>query len=297
MGGDRGRDTGALRERVRRHPLATFFMLAFGVSWGIPGGALLVGPALGIEVSVAGYSPLAYVALWAPAVSAFAVVWAMRGASGVLDYARRVVRPTGTWPWYAAVLLGIPAVYLAATFLAGEVALPSGSGWLLPFVGVSLLRLTQGPMEELGWRGFALPMLQRRYSGLVAAVVLGVVWALWHAPALLVQAAEFQRDAGGALAVALLRLFASLVATSVVVTVVFNGSDGSVPLAVLFHWLTNLPYPWESGGAIPLTQDVLTVLVALAVAVAFGRQYLGRENVVTRVSPQDSWEEERPARV
>ena len=296
MGGASDREADGLRGNVRRHPLASFWLLAFGVSWGVPGGALLLGASLGVEVSVAGYSPLAYVALWGPAVAAFAVVWALRGTDGVADFVRRVIRPTGTWPWYAAVVLGVPAVYLVATALAGDFLLPPATVWLLPFVGVSLLRLTQGPMEELGWRGFALPMLQRRYPGWLAAVVLGAAWALWHAPALVIQAAEFQRDAGGALVVALLRLFASLIATSVVVTVVFNGSDGSVPLAVLFHWLTNLPYPWESGGAIPLTQDVLTVLVAIVVAAAFGRRYLGRENVVTRVFPPDSREAERPAR-
>lgn len=274
---------GTLGRSVDRHPLVAFWLLAFGISWGVPGLALVLGPAFGVEVSVAGYSPLAYVALWAPAVAAFTVVGARRGAAGVRAYARRVTRPTGEWPWYVAVLLGVPLVYLVATVLAGELSVPSTAEWLLPFVGVSLLRLTQGPIEEFGWRGFALPMLQRRYPGWLAAITLGALWALWHAPALVVQAAEFPRGAGGAITIALLRLFASTIATSVVLTVVFNGSEGSVPLAVLFHWLTNLPYPWEAGGAVPVAQDVLTVVVALLVAVALGRRYLGEENLVTRI--------------
>jgi membrane protease YdiL (CAAX protease family) len=40
-----------------------------------------------------------------------------------------------------------------------------------------------GPIEELGWRGVALPLLQRRLRPLGAAIVLGVVVALWHTPA------------------------------------------------------------------------------------------------------------------
>lgn len=274
-----------LRRRIRRRPLAAFLLCTFGVSWGVPGVALLVGPALGIPVSVSGYSPLAYVALWAPALAAFGVVWATAGTGGVSDYARRVMRPTGAVRWYAVVVLGVPLAYLVAAAISGEYVVPAGTGWLLPFAVASLLRLTQGPVEEIGWRGFALPMLQRRYPGWLAAATLGAIWALWHAPALLVQAAEFQREAGGALAFALLRLFATLIATSVVMTVVYNGSDGSVPLAVLFHWMTNLPYPWETGEAIPLAQDVVTVGVAFVVAATLGRRYLGRRNLVTRIRP------------
>jgi hypothetical protein len=62
---------------------------------------------------------------------------------------------------------------------------------------------------------------------------------------------------------------------------VFNGSNGSVPIAVLFHWLTNFDSPWESASAVPLAQDVVFVVVAVIVAATVGRRYLGRENRAT----------------
>lgn len=68
------------------------------------------------------------------------------------------------------------------------------------------------------------------------------------------------------------------------VTVAFTGTGGSVPLAVLFPWLTNLAYPWAATGAVPLAQDVLTV-VAAAVVALLGRRYLGRERLSTDVIP------------
>ena len=112
--------------------------------------------------------------------------------------------------------------------------------------------------------------------------MLGVVWAVWHAPATVVATAEFART-GGSPPATLARLVVSTVATSVVATVVYNGSRGSVPFAVLFHWLNNLDYPWEAGGTVPLAQDLLTAAVAAAAVTVFGRRYLGREGLATDV--------------
>jgi len=62
--------------------------------------------------------------------------------------------------------------------LAGFATVGAGSGWR----GVrSFAR------RLMRWRGVALPLLQRRRSGLTAALVLGLVWALWHVPALFVE--------------------------------------------------------------------------------------------------------------
>jgi hypothetical protein len=238
-------------------------------------------------VSVAGYTPLAYLAVWAPALAAVAVVAVGSGWTGLRAYARRMVAVRGRWYWYVAVAVGVPALYLAAALLTATLAgtsLEVADGWLVAFLVTSAARLTQGPVEELGWRGLALPLFQRRYSGLGAALLVGTVWALWHVPATLVAAAEFAR-VGTSLSVTLARLFAGLVATSVVVTAVYNGSRGSVPLMVLFHWLTNLAYPWETGATVPLAQDALTVLVAAVVAVAYRRQYLGSAGLATDVIP------------
>lgn len=269
---------------VRRHTLVAFFLLTFAISWGIPGAMLLLAPALPFEVSFAGYSPLAFLVVWAPAIAAFVVIGAGHGRSGVRAYVERLGQFRGRWTWYVAVLVGIPAVYFIAAAIDSSLGGPGlgvSDGSLLAFLTVAASRLTQGPVEELGWRGLALPLLQRRFSGFGAALVLGFVWALWHVPATVISAAEFSQ-AGGSLPLTLFRLFVGLIATSIVVTVVYNGSRGSVPLMVLFHWLTNLEYPWEAGVGIPLTQDVLTVAVAVVVVVV-GRRYLGRDGLVTDV--------------
>jgi hypothetical protein len=205
-------------------------------------------------VRPAGYSPLAYL-VRAPALAAFVVVAAAHGRRGLRAFLGRVAALRGRWPRYVAVLAGVPGVYLLAAALAaagGGPPLRLADGWLAAFVARAGLRLTQSPVEEFGWRGLALPLLQRRYGGLAAALLLGPVWALWHATATAISAAEFART-GDAPALALVRLVVSLIATSVVVTVVHNGPRGSVPPSILFHWLANLacgrrPRPSPSRG-------------------------------------------------
>ena len=46
-----------------------------------------------------------------------------------------------------------------------------------------LKTLLSGPLgEELGWRGFALMELQKKYSPLKASIIIGFWWGLWHLP-------------------------------------------------------------------------------------------------------------------
>jgi len=273
---------------MRRHRLLLFFLLTFGISWGVPGLLLLVSSLTdAVEVNLAAYSPLYYLAVWAPAIAAFATIGVTQGRVGIRAYLGRLLHWRAGVPWYLLILLGVPIINLGAsllTQLAGRPALVvPGVPWHV-FVLSALLLATAGPMEEIGWRGFALPLLQQRMSGLRAALILGLIWGLWHFPAVAL-GGFLPRTLEDGLLLHMGGYLVGCVASSIILAVIYNATGGSIPLAFLYHWMTNFPYPWEGEVDISNAQTLLYAVAALALIIAFRRRYLGRDNLYTDVTP------------
>ena len=116
----------------------------------------------------------------------------------------------------------------------------------------------QGPLgEELGWRGYLLPRLLRQHSPLTASVVLGIIWAAWHFEIF------FHSVSADAL------FFASAVALSILMTVLFLHTRGSVLLAIIMHGSV-IPGRDIARALFPTTDqppDWLRAVVAIAIAV------------------------------
>jgi membrane protease YdiL (CAAX protease family) len=209
----------------RNTAMVVFFVLAFGIPWGT-WGALRVR-----HVSFAQGSPLAYM-LGAAFCSVAGVVatYVEAGLFGVKDLARRSVLYRVPIAWWLYALLLPLGVHVVATVAYGAV-----HGRVGPFRPMELFHqwwlfyifafgLFQGPLaEELGWRGFLLPRLLRSYSPLPASVLLGLAWATWHINI-------FSSP------LSTITLFtASTVALSILMTVLFLHTRGSVLLAIVMH--------------------------------------------------------------
>lgn len=108
--------------------------------------------------------------------------------------------------------------------------------------GVFLVILVLGgPLnEELGWRGFALPALQRQLSPRAASLVVGLFWAVWHLPLFWIPGASQE-------GLPLVPILAQIVALSVLFTWLYNRTRGSLLLALLFHAALN-----ATGAVLPL---------------------------------------------
>src|SRR5690606_15672313 len=86
-----------------------------------------------------------------------------------------------------------------------------------------------GPIEEFGWRGLALPLLQRRFNPFWAGLILGIVWAAWHIPSFFLGGTPQSAWALGP-------YFLGVVAISVILTPLFNAARGSLLIAALYHF-------------------------------------------------------------
>jgi membrane protease YdiL (CAAX protease family) len=162
---------------IRNHRLITFFGLTYAIAW-------WSWPfyALGIAPDIA-FLPVA------PLAAAIIVIAIAEGKAGFRDLGSRIIRWRVPWYWYA-VAIGVP---LAVRF--GTVFANAGLGGSLPdwsslawtsFLMAFLIRLVNpmdGPLgEEPGFRGFAIPRLQARWSPLASVTILAVLVALWHLP-------------------------------------------------------------------------------------------------------------------
>jgi membrane protease YdiL (CAAX protease family) len=264
---------------VEGHPVAAFFLLAYGISW------------LAWLPAVAGYeggltAPLAMVAQFGPALAALLVL-RVSGAS-VRAWARGILRWRVAPVWYA-VALGLPLLLIA---IESAVYILLGNPYdlrVLPdaltlLVTVVFLTLIAGLGEEPGWRGFALPRLEGRFSPVAATALLGLLWAVWHLPLAGVDA----RFPHGFTSFPPLALIAFLTLSGITLmaffyTWVYNRTQ-SILLCMVLHGAFN-----TATGLIPASFEVLqkevyvtllvvqdvTLLVAVAALIVATRGRLG----------------------
>jgi uncharacterized protein len=253
--------------------LGPFFALAFGLGWGLAALPILFPDQMeAIFGPVSGTHPLFILAVYSPGIAGVLLVWRHYGLHGLGRFFRRLTLWRMPAVWWLFLIVGIPAVKYLGAALNGKLAGPFPfSPWygLLPALLVVLLI---GPMEEFGWRGVALPLLQRRFAPLWASLILGAVWGVWHLPAFLLSGTPQSGWSFGPYVLGVLAL-------GVIVTPMFNAARGSLLVPILFHFQMNGPawpdaQPWE---------NYLFAMVAVLIVVVHRRSMLDRATGVTGV--------------
>lgn len=168
-----------VRPWIDRHRLVAFLLITYSFTWVIQG----IVAAMGLEASWT-QSILIGFGGFGPPVGAAVVIWASGGDL------RKWVGQFFKWrigaKWWL-IVFGLPFILLGSgvilfVALGGPINLNS-----FPFPGIYLFVLVWGTIwgggqEDLGWRGFMLPLLQDKYSALVSSLIVGVSWAAWHLP-------------------------------------------------------------------------------------------------------------------
>ncbi|MFX1317593.1 MAG: CPBP family intramembrane glutamic endopeptidase [Promethearchaeota archaeon] len=251
-----------------------FFILAF----------VLFIVAIGISAAI----PLFVLQLfppWAPSIAAFIVILlVLKERNGI----KKLVGKLGIWRigigWYFAALSPFAIALLAIGLSIGlGNPLPGphipfdwsvGLLWLIGSVVIGAIG------EELGWRGFALPRLQSRFSAVGSSLILGVFWGFWHLPIyLLIGLEEGQFDIPNFLSFILLTVFISIIITWIV-----NNTNGSVLGAIIFHASFNFSLALfvEILGLIQLQWYFLAIIIlysiyAITLVIIYGYTRLSKK--------------------
>jgi uncharacterized protein len=248
-----GARTGMTSRSVR-----TFFALTFALSWGIAALLITIPEQIEALFGEMGYTNPAFIlAVYAPGITAVLMVGKTYGLTGLGSFLRRLTLWRMPPVWWAVLLLGMPAVFYAGAALSGTLNEPFPFTPWYSALPALLIALLIGPIEELGWRGLALPLLQRRLSPLWAALIVGAVSAVWHLPAFALSGTKQSAWAVGP-------FLLGVVAISVILTAMFNAARGSLLIAVLFHFQMNSPIwpdaqPWDIAVFVAVAATVVLV--------------------------------------
>jgi membrane protease YdiL (CAAX protease family) len=150
--------------------------------------------------------------------------------------------------------------------------------WRVIFVLFLFTLLFGGPLgEEIGWRGYTLPRLLVNRNALLASLIVGVLWGLWHLPLFWIQG-SLQAD------IPIVWFLVSILAESILYTWVHIHTRGSLLLAILFHAAINT---WAKLILLPLLADSLSpllltfgleIVLAVIVVVLVRKKFLLRPN-------------------
>lgn len=253
-------------KRLKWANVWTFFAATYAVAW------LIWLPAI---LWRSDEPALLFVVLgtFAPSTMGIVFTYVTHDRQGRRDFWRRVidVRQIG-WHWLVVIALVFPVVNGIAmsvhTLLGGSPPSLADTGKSLANPGV-LLQLVlanliiSGFSEELGWHGYALDRLQRRWGALAASLILGVVHGFWHLPLFLIPG--ITQGEMGLFSPGALVFLAGTMAGAVVFTWVYNNTGRSILSAILVHFAVNLCLDLLVGLQGAPTTEYLAVYVGILI--------------------------------
>jgi membrane protease YdiL (CAAX protease family) len=255
----------AITDWINKHPLMVFCVLAYALSWMIEiplaleaQGIIRTGIPFGLHY-LAGYGPM---------LSALIVTGLASGSRGLRELLGRMTKWKVHPGWWlvAVAPLGLYLMFATAVWLIQGQPIDlvaMGQVDFLPNLGLAALPLwilTFGIGEETGWRGFALPRLQKGRSALSATIILWVFWAFWHLP-LFFYSYEVSILPG---------FLIGLLAGAITLTWLYNSTSGSILMVALWHGTFNFAtacVSCKTGFSAPVISTLVMVWAVVVVLV------------------------------
>jgi len=243
-----------------KRQLILFFALTYALSWTL----FFIGKQTDITL-------ILLLGIWSPSLTSLFLTGYFYGKKGLLQFLSRFKRYKVKWYWWLLLLVLPAAIHFTGRSLwqlvyVGEItpSILNSSYWLGAIIPSFLVA---GFGEELGWRGFALPRLQRHYSPLMASFILAIVHLLWHLPTYWL--------GQGIHNVPFVYTLAFIFPWTFIFNWLYNRSGGSLIFAVGFHAISNASlsivsfFPGETE--VPITTELLT---NWSFPIEFGGPYL-----------------------
>jgi membrane protease YdiL (CAAX protease family) len=260
-------------DKQRNISIIIFFVMTYAFSWTlwIPMALssqnklpIQISPFLGIIIGGMG-----------PSISAIILILAELGTPGIGILLKRLIKWRVAIQWYLFIFF-IPAVIIViaiifySLFEKVPLNIPNIGDWRIVILMTLLTFIIGGPIgEELGWRGYALPKLLETRSPLLASIILGVGWGMWHLPLFWIPG-SLQAD------IPPFWFMISIIAESILYTWIYNNSGGSLLLMVLFHtsintWAKLLLFPAITNSILPIIFTfILETVIALVIIPKLG---------------------------
>ncbi|HEX6268885.1 MAG TPA: CPBP family intramembrane glutamic endopeptidase [Anaerolineales bacterium] len=260
---------------IKRHSLVLYFILTYAITWTI--WSPIIASSQGWVSWNVPYA-LYYFGSFGPLIAALIVTARTEGGAGIRNLLSRMFKWRVEFRYYAFAVLAPVALFILAVLVNRVIigAWPDfsllGQPDYLPYLGplgvLILWLLTYGLGEETGWRGFALPHLQRNRSAASATLILAILWAGWHLPAFLFRDTYVEMGLFGFPLFAFMMIFSTMVFTWL-----YNSTQGSIFIVAIFHAVFNWLGVSEAAG--PFATGIMSapiVLWALYVARRYGQE-------------------------
>ena len=211
--------------------------------------------------------PTHLIGLIGPAIGAFVAVGIFDGKAGVADLWARVTRWRVRWYWYALIgLTAVGAVIPAFTDLNAAMKYSGAPEWGI--FTVLLVLLLNGFGEEIGWRGFLADYFLKKHSTAVSALLVWVIWGVWHIPLFWIVSSFMDLGVGGTIGWSL-----GLLSGSILLTWMYQASGYSILVVALWHTAFNFSTATEATSGVPAAVISTVVMVVAVVLLCIPRMW------------------------
>ena len=268
--------SGRVHSPGRQGFLLVYLAIAYAFSWAIE--IPLALEAQGITTTKLPFW-IHYLAAFGPGIAGLLSTWREGGAQGLKGLLARCLQWRVAPVWWLVAVSPLLLFFLMAFIMGWVQGVPPDLSILnhfdfLPDIGVAVVLIwlaTFGFGEEIGWRGFLLPRLQRGRSAWSATLILWAFWAAWHAPSFF-----YLHTVSGP--GTLIGFLLGVLAGAIGLTWLYNSSGGSILIVAVWHALFDYVTACTAckSGAIAATLSTLVMVWAVTVVLLFKPATLSR---------------------